>query len=243
MQKTCLLIVVPALLVALGFAQTPTASSNTDSNSIKGCLGGADSNYTLVEDNTGHNFKITTSSVDLKPHLGHDVTLIGQKAAAGAADGSFAVTSLNMISEHCAAAAAAPVGSISTPADTAIPPPAAAAVPAATIAAPADTSSALAVASAVPAATVATPTEPAVTPAVAAAPPHLLQLSRLVRRLPAQPLPPLPSRPARLHQLSLSSHRTLLSLRPQQSQHLPRLRAHRLRPQLPPTRLHLRKLS
>jgi hypothetical protein len=171
MQRACLLIVVPALLVALGFAQTRTASSDTDSTSIKGCLGGADSNYTLVEDNTGHNFKITTSSVDLKPHLGHDVTLIGQKATAGAADGSFAVTSLNMISEHCAAAAPAPAGSISTPADTAIPPPAAAAVPAATIAAPTDTTSAPAVASAVPAATVATPTEPAVTPTVAAAAP------------------------------------------------------------------------
>src|SRR5580765_7667694 len=109
MKRACLLIAVPALLVALGFAQTPTASSNTDSTSIKGCLGGADSNYTLVEDNTGHNFKLT-SSVDLKPHLGHDVALIGQKA-----DGSFAVTSVNMISEHCPAAAAVPAGSISTP--------------------------------------------------------------------------------------------------------------------------------
>jgi hypothetical protein len=168
MQRACLLIVVPALLVALGFAQTPTASSNTDSTSIKGCLGGADSNYTLVEDNTGHNFKITTSSVDLKPHLGQDVILIGQKATAGAADGSLAVTSLNLISEHCAAAAAAPAGSISTPADTAIPPPAAVAVPAATIAAPADTTSAPAVASAVPAAAVAAPTEPAVATAAPA---------------------------------------------------------------------------
>ena len=128
MKRACLLIVAPALLVALGFAQTPTASSNTDSTSIKGCLGGADSNYTLVEDNTGHNFRITTSGVDLKPHLGHDVTLIGQKGTAGAADGSFAVTSLNMISEHCAAATAAPADSISTPAGTAIPPSAAAAM-------------------------------------------------------------------------------------------------------------------
>ena len=162
MKRVCLLIVVPALLVALGFAQTPMPSSNTDSTSIKGCLGGSDSNYTLVEDNTGRNFKLTTSGVDLKPHVDHDVTLIGQKATTGAGDGSFAVTSVNMISEHCAAAAAAPAGSISTPADTAIPPPAAAAVPAATIPAPTDTTSAPA-ASAVPAATVATPTEPAVT--------------------------------------------------------------------------------
>jgi hypothetical protein len=142
MKRACLLIVVPALLVALGFAQTPAASSNTDPTSIKGCLGGSDSNYTLVEDNTGHNFKITTTSADLKPHLGHDVALIGQKAigtaTSGAADNGFAVTSLNMISEHCAAAAAAPAGSISAPADTVIPPPAAAA----TIPTAADTTSA-----------------------------------------------------------------------------------------------------
>jgi len=174
MKRASLLIVVPALLVALGFAQTPAASSNTDPTSIKGCLGGSDSNYTLVEDNTGHNFKITTSSVDLKPHLGHDVALIGQKASgtatSGAADNGFAVTSLNMISEHCAAAAAAPAGSISAPADTVIPPPAAAAVPAATIPTAADTTSAPAAASAAPSATtVPTQTaEPAGTTAVAA---------------------------------------------------------------------------
>jgi hypothetical protein len=173
MKRACLLIVVPALLVVLGFAQTPTASSNPDPTSIKGCLVGTDGNYTFIEDNTGHNFKITTSSVDLKPHLGHDVTLIGQKATTGAADGSFAVTSLTMISEHCVAAAAAPVGSISTPADTAIAPPAAAAIPAATIPATADTTSAPVAASAVPAATVTTPAaEPAaVTPTAAASAP------------------------------------------------------------------------
>ena len=174
MKRACLLIVVPALLVALGFAQTPAASSNTDPTSIKGCLGGSDSNYTLVEDNTGHNFKITTSSVDLKPHLGHDVALIGQKASgtatSGAADNGFAVTSLNMISEHCAAAAAAPAGSISAPADTVIPPPAAAAVPAATIPTAADTTSAPAAASAAPSATTVPtpPAEPAGTTAVTA---------------------------------------------------------------------------
>jgi hypothetical protein len=165
MKRACLLIVVPALLVALGFTQTPAASSNTDPTSIKGCLGGSDSNYTLVEDNTGRNFTITTTSVDLKPHLGHDVTLIGQKASgtatSGAADNAFAATSLNMISEHCAAAAAAPAGSISAPADTAIPPPEAAAVPAATIPTPADTTSAPAAASAAPSATTTVTTPPA----------------------------------------------------------------------------------
>jgi len=80
MKRAFLLIVVPALLVALGFSQTPTPSVNTDQTNIKGCLGGSDGNYTVAEDNTGHTFKITTSGVDLKQYLGHDVTLIGQRA-------------------------------------------------------------------------------------------------------------------------------------------------------------------
>jgi hypothetical protein len=173
MNKACLLIVVPTLLVALGFAQTPTAGSNSDPTSIKGCLGGSDGSYTFVEDNTGHNFKITTSTVDLKPHVGHDVTLVGQKASAtatsGTVDNGFAVTSLNMISEHCAAAATAtaPAASISTPADNAIPPPTDAAVPANTTA-PADAAG-LATAPAAQPTTITPPAaETAVTPSVAA---------------------------------------------------------------------------
>src|SRR6202023_1282189 len=100
MKKVLLLIVFSTLLVALGFAQTPAASTNTDQTNIKGCLGGSDGNYTVVEDNTGHIFKITTSTVDLKPHLSHDVTLVGHTngANSAAADDSFAVTELNMIS-------------------------------------------------------------------------------------------------------------------------------------------------
>src|SRR5450755_1127690 len=139
MKRAFLLIVVPALLVALGFAQTPGASGNTDQTSIKGCLGGSDGNYTVVQDNTGHIFKITTSSVDLKAHLGHDVALIGHKASAAspaAADNSIAVTELNMISEHCTAAAAAPTAAVSAPAEAAVIPPAAATPPAETAVTP-----------------------------------------------------------------------------------------------------------
>ena len=63
----------PALAIA------STASSTTDQTSIKGCLTGSDGNYTVLENNTGRNLKITARNVDLKPHLGHDVTLIGHK--------------------------------------------------------------------------------------------------------------------------------------------------------------------
>ena len=117
MKKVLLVMVVSAMLVTLGFAQAPAAGSNTDQANVKGCLGGSDGSYTVAENGTGQTFKITTSSVDLKPHLGHDVTLMGHKASgdvsSGAADNSFAVTELGMISEHCAAVAAAPAVTVS----------------------------------------------------------------------------------------------------------------------------------
>ena len=178
MKKVLLLIVFSTLLVALGFAQIPAANSNTDQTNIKGCLGGSDGNYTIAEDNTGQIFKITTSSVDLKPQLGHDVRLAGSKAngavSSGPADNSFAVTELKMISEQCAAvgsapaAAAAPSATVSTP-DATTPAPAAA--PAATASAPdaavapAATVGTPDAAAATPAATVSTPDAAAATPA------------------------------------------------------------------------------
>jgi len=180
MKKVLLLIVFSTLLVALGFAQIPAANSNTDQTNIKGCLGGSDGNYTIAEDNTGQIFKITTSSVDLKPQLGHDVRLAGSKAngavSFGPADNSFAVTELKMISEQCAAlgstpAAAAPSATVSTP-DATTPAPASAtaatvSTPDATTpaAAPAATVSTPDAAAAAPAATVSTPDAAAATPA------------------------------------------------------------------------------
>src|SRR4029077_8971228 len=111
MKRVFLLMVVSALLVMLGFAQTPDAGSNMNRANLNGCLGGSDGNYTVAEDGTGQTFKITTSSVDLNTHLGHAVKLIGHKASgavsSGASENGFAVTQLNMISEHCAAAVAA----------------------------------------------------------------------------------------------------------------------------------------
>ncbi|MGA7925282.1 MAG: hypothetical protein WCA20_04740 [Candidatus Sulfotelmatobacter sp.] len=181
MKRALLLIVVPALLVALGFAQTPATGSNTDQTTIKGCLGGSDGNYTVVEDNTGHIFKIATSSVDLKPHLNHDVTLIGHKASAAsstAAGNSFAITELSMISEHCAAVAAASTAPVTTPSETASTPAADATAPAATAStpaadatAPAATASTPAANSTAPAATVAPPAETVSTPAADATAP------------------------------------------------------------------------
>ena len=170
MKKVLLLIVFSTLLVALGFAQIPAANSNTDQTNIKGCLGGSDGNYTIAEDNTGQIFRITTSSIDLKPQLGHDVRLAGSKAngavSSGTADNGFAVTELKMISEQCAAvgstpAAAAPSATVSTP-DATTPAPASA---------PAATASAPDAAAVAPAATVSTPDAAAATPAATASTP------------------------------------------------------------------------
>ena len=101
-------MIVSGLLVTLGLAQTPDAGSNTDqANIVKGCLGGSDGNYTVAEDGLRQSLR-SPAAVD-PANLGHDVNLIGHKASgaasSGAADNSFAVTELNMISDHCAAAA------------------------------------------------------------------------------------------------------------------------------------------
>jgi len=178
MKRVFLLIVVPALLIALGFAQTPTASSNTDQINVKGCLGGSDGKYTVAEDNTGQIFKITTSSADLKPHLGHNVKLIGHKAggavSSGTAENSLAVTEVNMISEHCTAAAAAPAATVSTTPETISSPATSAAAaptaaPAATVSTSGETVSTPPAAA--PATTSSTPSETTSTPAAAAAAP------------------------------------------------------------------------
>jgi hypothetical protein len=185
MKKAFLLIVVPVLLVALAFAQTPAPGSNTDQATIKGCLGGSDGNYTVVEDITGHIFKITTSNVDLKPHLNHDITLTGHKASGASstpADNSLAVTEVKMISEHCAAAAAASAVPVTAPSETATTPaaPPAATAPDATVNAlpetvstPASDATAPAPATA-PAATATAPATAATTPPADATAPALI---------------------------------------------------------------------
>jgi hypothetical protein len=174
MKNMFLLIVVPVLLVTLGFGQAYTPSSNTDQASIKGCIGGSDGNYTIAEDGTTQTFTITSGTVDLKAHVGHDVEVIGQKANADTSSGSsdsVVVTGVNMISEHCATVSAA---TASTPAVADPAPVATADSPTVTDSTPAATASTSAASDPTPAATTAapavtdsTPTATASTPAVA----------------------------------------------------------------------------
>jgi len=176
MKRVFLLMVVSGLLVTLGLAQTPDAGSNTDQANVKGCLGGSGGNYTVAEDGTRQILKITSSSVDLKPHLGHDVNLIGHQAtraaSSGAADNSFAVTELNMISDHCAAAAVAPAATASPSSETVSTPAAAATAPAATTSSPSSETASTPVADATtPAATASPSSETVSTPAANATTP------------------------------------------------------------------------
>jgi hypothetical protein len=181
MKKMFLLIVLPVLLVTFGFGQTMVPSSNGDQASLKGCLGGAEGKYTVAEDGTTQIFKVTSSTVDLKPHVGHDVEIIGQKATAAtsssASDKSVVITGVNMISEHCATATAStpatadptPSATASTPAADATPS-ATASTPAVADATPSATASTPAVADATPSATTSTPAADATPSATASTP-------------------------------------------------------------------------
>ena len=171
MKKVFLLMVVSAMLVTLGLAQSPDPGNNGDAANVKGCLGGSDGAYTVAEDGTRTIFKITTSGVDLKPHVGHDVKLTGHKTngtvSSGAADNSFAVTELSMISDHCAVAAAAAVA-VAPYSQTAIEPTAGPAAPSAPASTPAvDVAAPAATAGPAPS---TTPAVNAAAPAVAASP-------------------------------------------------------------------------
>jgi hypothetical protein len=115
----------------------------------KGCLGGSDGKYTVAEDGTTQTFRIISSAVDRKPHLGHAMEVMGPTAnmasSSASADNTGIITGVkvNMISDHCATAAdTTPAATASaalaepTPTATASPPALADRTPAATASAP-----------------------------------------------------------------------------------------------------------
>ena len=173
MKNILLLVAAPALLLTFGLAQTPAPAATT-SASIKGCLGGTEGAYTVAPDGTTQTVKISASTVDLKPHIGHQVDLTAQKASV--AD-TVSVTAVAMISEHCtmAAASAAPVADPATATLSAPAAPAAAPTPATPAATPvvvaAAPTPATPTATPVVVAAAPTPATPAAAPVVVAAPP------------------------------------------------------------------------
>ena len=161
MKNLFLPIVLTAWLVTSALGQTPAPSPSTDSASVKGCLSGSDGNFTVAEDGTTQVFKITSSAVDLKPHVGHDIAVTGAKTMAtssGPSDNSVAVTAVSMISEHCASATAS--ASPTTPSTPAV---------AETV--PSTTTSTPAVVEPTPAATASTPVMTETAPVAALTPP------------------------------------------------------------------------
>jgi hypothetical protein len=163
MKKTMLFFAAPVALLSLGVAQAPAPLAMTNTaTSIKGCLGGSEGAYSVAQDGSTQTLKITSSSVDLKAHVGHQVELTGQKSSAAVfgAPETVSVTGVSMISEHCPATAAV----VPTPADPTT----------ATLTTPAATTASDAPVAAAPAANTPVTSAPATTtspePAVAATP-------------------------------------------------------------------------
>lgn len=169
------LIAAPVLMVTLGFGQTSAPSSNAAPASIKGCLAGTEGKYTLAEDGTTQTFKISSSTIDLKAHVGHDVELIGQKSVAtpssSTTENTVAVTGLNMIAESCATPKASsmpmndttPTTASSTSAPIANSATATAVTPAATDSQPATTATSTAASDPMPNTVASSPATPAST--------------------------------------------------------------------------------
>src|SRR5205823_8101011 len=66
-------------------SQSSTSSSPaTGQNStVQGCLSStSDNNFTLTQDQTGMVFTLSGSADQLKAHVGHEVAITGQQAAA-----------------------------------------------------------------------------------------------------------------------------------------------------------------
>jgi hypothetical protein len=109
MKGTILLFAVAVAFLTLGVAQTPAPLAMTNTaTSITGCLGGSEGAYRVAQDGSTQTLKITSSSVDLKAHIGHQVELTGQKSSAAVfgAPETVSVTGVSMISEHCPVTAA-----------------------------------------------------------------------------------------------------------------------------------------
>jgi hypothetical protein len=72
---------------------------------VTGCLaqGSGGTDYT-IRDSSGKSYNLTGTKVNLKPHVGHEVSITGKSGDgdhAGASAGSLEVDSLKMVSTTC----------------------------------------------------------------------------------------------------------------------------------------------
>src|SRR5207237_814593 len=109
-------------------------------STVQGCLSStSDNNFTLTQDQTGMVFTLSGSADQLKAHVGHEVAITGQQAAASsttsdnsaassanstspsgsnASGNTLQVSDVKMIADHCNAAGAAPSGAAASSSTT-----------------------------------------------------------------------------------------------------------------------------
>jgi LPXTG-motif cell wall-anchored protein len=109
-----LIVTTAVLLLALGIAvaqqpaATDTSSQTAQQKSIRGCLGGSEGSFTLL-DESGITYKLQGLADDkLKEHVGHTVEISGSVSSGAAssttgagAEQTLMVSDIRMISEKC----------------------------------------------------------------------------------------------------------------------------------------------
>jgi LPXTG-motif cell wall-anchored protein len=112
-----LIVTTAVLLLALGIAvaQQPAATdtssqtaANAEQKSIRGCVGGSEGNFTLL-DESGITYKLQGLADDkLKEHVGHTVEISGSVSSGAAssttgagAEQTLMISDIRMISEKC----------------------------------------------------------------------------------------------------------------------------------------------
>src|SRR5439155_13638186 len=122
-------LLAATLVVAQDTSTSGTASSQSSSpatgqnSTVQGCLSStSDNNFTLTQDQTGMVFTLSGSADQLKAHVGHEVAITGQQAAASsttsdnsaassanstspsgsnASGNTLQVSDVKMIADHC----------------------------------------------------------------------------------------------------------------------------------------------
>jgi len=106
-----------ASMTLVGFGllgSTLVYAQNTPTNApvtVTGCLSqGAAANQYMLRETSGKTYELSSSTVDLKPHIGHEVTVTGTGAASPSQQSSTAgakgteslqVSDLKMVSTSC----------------------------------------------------------------------------------------------------------------------------------------------
>jgi hypothetical protein len=95
------------------------SQTNAGGDSVEGCLGGSDGNYTLT-DQSGNSYRLTGDTAKLSEHIGHEVKVSGTKSTAtatgssdtmgqtGGSQQAIQVTSVKHVAKTCQNSATTP---------------------------------------------------------------------------------------------------------------------------------------